>query len=70
MAVAVAIRWQLARQAALAEEMADLEEGDHRLFSRMRQDRQPDGALLDIHDAHGWIPLGKDLSCGLILDAL
>jgi hypothetical protein len=35
----------LARQAALAEEMADLEEGDYRLFACMRQDGQPDGTV-------------------------
>ena len=49
------------REAALSEEMADLEQSDHGLASRMRQDGQPHGALLDIHDARRWIALGKDL---------
>ena len=40
------------------------------LFARMRQDGQPDGALLDIHDARSWIALSKDLCCGFVLDAL
>jgi hypothetical protein len=61
---------RLARKAALAEEMADIEEGNHSLFASVRQDRQPDGAFLDIHDARGWIALRKDLRCGFVLDAL
>jgi hypothetical protein len=60
----------LARQAALAEEMADLEEGDHRLFACMRQDGEPDGTRLDIHDARRRIALGEDRSCGFVLEAL
>ena len=46
------------------------EEGDHGFLSCLRQDGQPDGAVLDIHDVRGWIALGKDLYCGFVLDAL
>lgn len=61
---------RLARQAALAEEMACVENGDHGLFPRVRQDRQTHDALLDIDDARGRIALSKDRCSGSALDAL
>ena len=48
----------------------DLEEGDYRLFARMRQDGEPDGTRLDIHDARRWLALGEDRSCRFVLEAL
>jgi hypothetical protein len=61
---------RLARQAALAEEMSGLEERDYRLLARMRQDGQPDGPPLDVHDARRRMALGEDRCCGFVLEAL
>jgi len=61
---------RLAGKAPFAEEMANVNQRNHRLFSRVRQDRQPDRALLDVHDARGWIALREDLYCRRVLDAM
>lgn len=50
--------------------MADLEEGDHCLFARVRQDGEPDGARLDVHDARRRLTLAEDRSCRCVLEAL
>ena len=42
------------------EEIAGPEHADDGFFSGVRQHRQPDGALLDIHDAVARFPLGED----------
>ena len=61
---------QLTRKAALAEEMAFIEHGDHGFLSGVRQNRQPHGAFLDIHDACGRIALSKNHRRRSVLDAL
>jgi hypothetical protein len=61
---------RLARKAALPEEMPGIEHGDHRFFSRVRQDRQSHGARLHIHDACGRIALSKDHCGGSVFGTL
>ncbi len=51
---------RLSGQAPLAEEVARSEHGDHGLFPALGDDRELDGAGMDVHDVRTWFPLREN----------